>query len=218
MEKLTAEQKRLIAARIDELDPTKELVALSPNANFTGGTIAYNRDCGIILHENISRVTDEEYVRAHLVVRLVKQLRYPAESLELENTYAIGRPSPTRAQIDVKVVDRRDPGRPKTFMLIDAKRADEFESYSTLIEGQLFKTGNQEYPAGIRYVAWYSLDLSAGEFRDKCIVIKFRKCHAYAEWTRAGEPGHNLDLPTEYGIVRKQRYVNTNAASRSTAR
>ena len=186
MEKLTPQQKQTLLERIRALDPQGELVTLTPNAIYTGGSIAYNIESDITLHEKIGRLTDEEYVRAYLVVRLVKELRYPANALELEKTYTIGRPSPTKAQIDVKVWDKRK-GKPKTFMLVEAKRPDDFDSYAKLIEDQLFATGNQEYANGVRYVAWYSLEFHDDEFRDKCIVVDFRKHHEYRAWVTAGE-------------------------------
>jgi type I restriction enzyme M protein len=206
MEKLTPQQKQLILDRIHALDPHSELVILTPSDSYMSGSISYNSDSGIIFHEKINRLTDEEYVRAYLVVRLLKELHYPTDCLELEKTYTIGRPSTTKAQIDVKVWDKRG-NRPRTFMLIEAKRPDDFDSYTKLIEDQLFATGNQEYANGIRYIAWYSLEFLGNEFRDKCIVIDFREHHDYRAWVEAGEPGHNFDLPVEYGTVRKQCYV-----------
>lgn len=164
------------------------------------------RESGVTYGEKGFSLKDEEYVRAYLVTRLIKPLRYPADALELEKTYTIGRPSPTKAQIDVKVWDKRK-GKPKTFMLIEAKRPDEFETYTNLIEDQLFATGNQEFANGVRYVVWYTLEFYDHSFRDKCIVIDFRKFHDYREWVEAGEPGHNLDIPAEYGVARKQLYV-----------
>ena len=79
MNKLTAAQKKAISDRIAELDPKRKVVTLTPNAAFTGGSIGYNKESGITFHENITRLTDEEYVRAYIVVRLVTELRYPAD-------------------------------------------------------------------------------------------------------------------------------------------
>lgn len=206
MEKLTVEQKKVILARIQELDPKGEIVTLTPDAAFSRGKIAYNRTSGITLGENISTLTDEEYVRSYLVVRLAVQLKYPLDSLELERTYTIGRPSATKAQIDVRVLDKREQ-KVKTFMLIEAKRPDDFGSYTKLIEDQLFATGRDEYARGIRYVVWYTIEFRDNEIRDKCIIIDFRKFSEFKEWVEKGEPGHNLELPAEYGTVRKSRYV-----------
>ena len=99
MEKLTAAQKKILAAQIQNLDPKGEIIALSPNADFTGGTITYRKDSGLTLGENVTRLKDEEYVRAWLVVRLIRLFKYPADCLDIEHTYTIGRPSPTKAQI-----------------------------------------------------------------------------------------------------------------------
>jgi type I restriction enzyme M protein len=206
MEKLTPEQKRLLVARINELDPNGEIVTLSPDAAFSKGTIAYKKDSGVTIGENIQRLTDEEYVRAYLVVRLAVELRYPPDSIELEHTYTIGRPSATKAQIDVRVLDRREK-KIKTFMLIEAKRPDEFDSYTKLIADQLFATGRDEHARGIRYVVWYTVEFRDEEVRDKCIIIDFRKFTEFKEWVEEGEPGHNLELPAEYGVVWKSRYV-----------
>jgi type I restriction enzyme M protein len=38
-------------------------------------------------------------------------------------------------------------------------------------------------------------------------VIDVRKFSEYGEWVKAGEPGHNFELPIEYNVVRKQTYV-----------
>ena len=51
MEKLTPAQKKILAAQIKALDPKGEITTLSPNADFTGGTIAYRKDSGLTLGE-----------------------------------------------------------------------------------------------------------------------------------------------------------------------
>jgi type I restriction enzyme M protein len=143
MKKLAPAQRKIIADRIKELDPQGRLVTVSPNTAHTGGTIHYAKDSGITLGETITKLTDEEYVRAYLVVRLVNELRYPAACLELEKGYTIGRPTGKSAQLDVRVLDKRNKKKTKTFMLIEAKKPDEFETYTGLIEDQLFSPGKQ---------------------------------------------------------------------------
>src|SRR5262249_2894849 len=66
-----------------------------------------------------------------------------------------------------------------------------------------------------RYVAWYSLQFQDGHPRDKSIVIDFRKYSDHKTWIDAGEPGHNFELPSEYGIVRKQRFVKGETSLRN---
>jgi type I restriction enzyme M protein len=208
MNKLTAAQKKAISDRIAELDPNRKVVTLTPNAGFTGGSIAFNKESGITFHENITRLTDEEYVRSYIVVRLVTELRYPADCLELEKGYTIGRPTGKSAQLDIRILDKRDKKKPKTFMLIEAKRPDDYESYTSLMEDQLFSPGNQEHAAGVNYVVWYTLEFhNETTYRDKCIIVDFKKFTEHQAWVLAGEPGHNLDLPAEYGTVRKQKYI-----------
>jgi type I restriction enzyme M protein len=208
MNKLTPVQKKVIVERIKALDPHGKLVAVVPNAAFTGGTIAYNKESGIILHESVTKLTDEECVRAYIVVRLVKELKYPADCLELEKGYTIGRPTGKSAQLDIRILDKRNKKKPQTFMLIEAKRPDDYESYTSLMEDQLFSPGNQEHAAGVKYIVWYTLEFHNEEtYRDKCIIVDFNKFTEHKAWVLAGEPGHNLDLPAEYGTVRKQKYV-----------
>jgi type I restriction enzyme M protein len=206
MNKLTREQKTAIVDRIKHLDPKGKLVRLTSNAQ-DGGTIAYNPDSGITFHEKITRLTDEEYVRAYLVVRLVIELRYPPACLELEYGYTIGRPTGKSAQLDIRILDKREKRKAKTFMLVEAKRPDEYDLHSTLMEDQLFAPGNAEHANGVRYVVWYTLEFHAQSFRDKCIIVDFEKFTDYEEWIEDGAPGHNLDLPREYGTVRKQKYT-----------
>ena len=143
------------------------------------------------------------------MVRLICELRYPADCLELEFGYSIGHAAANKkAQIDIKVLDkRRNPTDPATFMLIETKKPDAWETYTSEIEGQLFATGNQEYARGIRYVVWYSVEFAADEMRDRCIVVDFRKFQDHTKWVEAGESGFGFDVPVEYNVVTKHRYV-----------
>jgi type I restriction enzyme M protein len=209
MEKLTAAQKKALTAQIKALDRKGEIVSLTPGPDFRGGTITYKKESGIILGEGGFRLTDEEYVRAWLVVRLVKSLGYPVDRIELEHTYTIGRPSPTKAQIDIRVHARESVigKKERVFMLIEAKRPDDFASYEKLIDDQLFATGRDEVSRGLRYAVWHTVEFHGEEPRDCCIVVDFKDYTEYRAWVEAGEPGHNLDLPREYGTVRKRKFI-----------
>lgn len=209
MQKLTRDQKKALTDQIKALDQTGEVVLVAPGPDFKGGTITYNKESGIILSESGFRLTDEEYVRAWLVVRLVKSLGYPIDRIELEHTYTIGRPSPTRAQIDIRVHSRDSVigGKEKIFMLIEAKRPEDFASYEKLLDDQVFATGRDEVSRGLRYAVWHTVEFQGEEPRDCCIVVDFKDFTEYRAWVEAGEPGHNLDLPREYGTVRKTKFV-----------
>jgi hypothetical protein len=200
MEKLTAEQKKKLAAQIKALDMKGEIVTLSPNPDFTGGTIAYRPDSGLTLGEKVARLTDEEYVRAWLVVRLIRKFKYPADALDIEHTYTIGRPSPTKAQIDIRVHDNRGK-KTQTFMIIEAKRPDDYESYTKLLDDQLFATGRDESSracvtqSGIRSSSVeMSLMTSASSLTSNClrsIALGSKRanlattsiCHANTAWS-----------------------------------
>jgi hypothetical protein len=83
-------------------------------------------------------------------------------------------------------------------MLIEAKRPDDYESYTSLMEDQLFSPGNQEHAAGVKYIVWYSLEFyNETTYRDKCIIVDFKTFTEHKTWVLAGELGHNLDLPAE---------------------
>jgi hypothetical protein len=56
MEKLSPDQKKILVSQISDLDPDREIVMLSPNADFTGGTIAYRKDSGLTLGENVTKL------------------------------------------------------------------------------------------------------------------------------------------------------------------
>ncbi len=47
---------------------------------------------------------DEEYVRAYVLTKLVNELGYSMDDIELEKTYTIGRPNKAGARMDVIVV------------------------------------------------------------------------------------------------------------------
>lgn len=196
------------------MDPDGQIVQISPGPRFDGGTVKYVRDSGIVFYESSlwsgTRIlNDEEYVRAYLVVRLIRELGYPPHSLELEYTYTIGRPSATSAQIDVRVLDRRNPRAktPDTFMLIEVKRPGDFGTYGRYIEDQLFAPARDEYPRGNRYGIWYTVNVHAGRAIDRCIVVDTRKYFEHEDWVAAGEPGHNFEIPDAYGAIRKQPYI-----------
>src|SRR4051812_26895480 len=98
MDKLSRAHKQKLTETVAALDPDGQIVSVAPNVDFTGGIVRWNPDSGIVLGEKSYRLTDEEYIRAYLVVRLIRQLRYPPEAIEIEKGYTIGRPTGKSAQ------------------------------------------------------------------------------------------------------------------------
>jgi hypothetical protein len=61
----------------------------------------------LIIHRTKSKLTDEEYVRAYLVGKLTKELKYPSKHIELEKEYEARRPITIKPRIDILVKDKR---------------------------------------------------------------------------------------------------------------
>jgi len=200
--KLTTAMKKKIISYVRRLDPKGVIVTkISPNRNFDAGTIKYNKT-KLRLHREISQLTDEEYVRAHLVVRLVKELKYPVERIELEKEYEAGRPKTIKPRIDIIVKDKNGKN---TFLFIETKSPDKFEKDKRYIEGQLFKLARLEGgPERVKYLLYHSLDEN---LNDKSLIISHEENRTYQDWSDNGFI--SLDrLPKQYGIAKKAKYVN----------
>jgi type I restriction enzyme M protein len=206
MEKLTPKSKQKIINYIQLLDPKGELVTkLVPNEDWDGGTIEYNKS-KLKLHREISQLNDEEYVRAYLVVKLVRELTYASEYVELEKEYEAGRPKIIKPRIDI-IVKTKD--RQSTFLFIEVKSQDKYEQDKSYIEGQLFKLAQLEGGSEkVKYLVYYSV---YEELQDKALIIDYPVNKTYEDWGSNGFV--SLDrLPKEYGIARKAIYVNKDSS------
>lgn len=102
---MNRDQKKAILDYIQRMDPKGDVVeSISPDKEFSGGKIKYN-ESNLLVHRDISSLGDEEWVRAFLLVRLVKELGYNHKEkiIEIEKTYSIGRPSRKSARVDILV-------------------------------------------------------------------------------------------------------------------
>ena len=98
------EYKNLIMDYLNRHDPNNEIVKIDKHKK----TITYSDK--ILTHVPI-RYEDEGYVRAYLVVKLIKELNYPIECIELEVPYdnRIGsNPKSNPVYLDILVRDRRE--------------------------------------------------------------------------------------------------------------
>ena len=148
---------------------------------------------------------DETYVRAYLVVKLIKELNYPCNAIELEKPYSIGHPSKKEARLDILVKKDNDP-----FMLIECKTPDKFEEEKDLaIKNQLYAIAKQEIKGDIKpkYLIYYTVKVEDGKLKDNAIIIDFEKYPTYEDWIDKGEP-HFDEIPAEYGIAKKYIYAN----------
>ena len=147
---------------------------------------------------------DEEIVRAFLIDRLVNELDYKPENLEIEKEYSVkaghGKLSP---RIDVLVKDER--GNP--FFFIEAKAPDKFEKDKTEIEGQLFSLAQAEekdFKTKVRYLVYYTAELIEGVIIDKAVIIDFAKYPTYTDWENDGFLSISSELTAGYGEPKKQ--------------
>ena len=65
----------------------------------------------------------EEFVRAFLLTRLVNELGYKPENIEIEKEYDVGRPKVNKPRIDIIVRDKNG----NVFLYIELKSPEDFE-------------------------------------------------------------------------------------------
>jgi len=199
--------KNKILEYIKRKDLAGELISeIHPNEDYTGGKIVYNTD-NLILHRNISQLKDEEYVRAYLVVRLAKELKYPMSCIELEKEYEAGRPKTIKPRIDI-LVKNKAKEEVSTFLFIEVKAPEKYAVDKDYIEGQLFKLGAiEDKESPVQYLVYYTVQISNGLYEDQAIIIDYPAYRSYQSWVDVGKI--SLDrLPSEYGVARKLVYVN----------
>lgn len=162
-----------------------------------------------------TRLTDEEIVRAYLLVQLSKRLGYVAstERLEIERVYKpVGRPIGKGGRIDVIVRGSdADIGSRNAFLFIECKSPSKFDSDMDMIDGQLFRLSRQE-PISPKYLVYYTVELRDGEPFERLIVIDTEQYASYEEWDAAGQPIADV-LPKNYGIAAKRRFGNVRTAT-----
>lgn len=150
---------------------------------------------------------DEEIVRAFLINRLVNQLDYKPENLEIEKEYSIkGGHSKLAPRIDILVKDEK--GNP--FFFIEAKAPDKFEKDKSEIEGQLFALATAEekdFKTKVKYLVYYTSELVEEEIVDKAIVIDFEKYPTYTDWEADGFISMGTELTAGYGEPKKQPLI-----------
>jgi type I restriction enzyme M protein len=150
---------------------------------------------------------DEEIVRAFLIDRLVNELDYKPENIEIEKEYSVkaghGKLTP---RIDIIVKD--DKGNP--FFFIEAKAPDKFEKDKEEIEGQLFSLAaaeEKDFKTKVKYLVYYTADLQDEGILDKAIIIDFEKYRNYTDWENDGFISIGIELTAGYGEPKKQPLI-----------
>ncbi|WP_454149504.1 N-6 DNA methylase [Microbacterium lacticum] len=162
-------------------------------------------------------LTDEEIVRAYLLVRLSEGLGYEADPgrLEIEHVYKpVGRPLGKGGRVDVLVRGAAsDVESSDAFLFIECKAPSKFDADLKMIDGQLFRLSRQE-PVLPKYLVYYTVELRDGSPFERLILIDTDAFPTFESWDAAGQPITDV-LPESYGIASKRRYGNVPAASDS---
>ena len=174
--------------------------------NLDKATVQYSEK--IKLNRVLKSLTgDEEIVRAFLIDRLVNELDYKPENIEIEKEYSVkaghGKLSP---RIDILVKDEK--GNP--FFFIEAKAPDKFEKDKSEIEGQLFSLAQAEekdFKTKVKYLVYYTADLQEEGILDKAIIIDFEKHRNYTDWENDGFISIATELTAGYGEPKKQPLI-----------
>ena len=147
---------------------------------------------------------DEEIVRAYVLAKLVNELGYKPENIEIEKEYDIGRPKVNKPRIDLIIRDSEG----NAFLYIELKSPDDYEKdKDEIIEKQLFNLASQEKGQGInvKYLALYSFEIVEKEIRDKCILIDYEKFASFDAWKEKRD--YADELPERYGIAQKEPFI-----------
>jgi len=148
---------------------------------------------------------DEEVVRAYLLAKLVNELGYKPENIELEKQYDIGRPKVTKPRIDIIVRDKKNEN---VFLYIELKSPQDYEkAKDEVIEKQLFNLASQEKGQGknVKYLVLYTFEQFDKEIKDKCIVIDYEKFTSFDSWAEVRNFAD--ELPVRYGKAQKEPFV-----------
>jgi len=147
---------------------------------------------------------DEEIVRAFLLAKLVNELGYKSDKIEIEKEYDIGRPKVNKPRIDIIVRD--DKG--DAFLYIELKSPQDYEKdKDEVIEKQLFNLASQEKGQGkkVKYLVLYTYELTDSEVKDKCILIDYEKFTSFDSWKEIRDFADKL--PERYGKAQKEPYI-----------
>lgn len=147
---------------------------------------------------------DEEVVRAYLLTKLVNELGYKPQNIELEKEYEAGRPKVIKPRIDLVV--RKD--NQDVFLYMELKAPDEYEKdKDNIIDKQLYSLASIEKGQGhdIKYLSLYTIDIKEDNIRDNSIIIDYGLFSTFDSWK--GERNYADEVPAHYGLALKQPFI-----------
>ena len=156
----------------------------------------------------------EELCRAFLLTRLVNELGYAPNRIEIEHEYTAGRPHTITSRIDIIVRD----GNGDAFLFIEVKNQDEYAiiDKDSVIEEQLFKLAGMERAEGhdVKYLILYTTNDATGKISDECIIIDNKKFPTFSDWEASRD--YTNTIPARYGKAQKTPYVKATAKDLET--
>ena len=148
---------------------------------------------------------EEEIVRMYILAKLVNELGYKPENIEIEKQYGnVGTPKVIKPRIDIIVRD--DNGN--AFLYIELKSPQEYEKdKDKIIEAQLFNLAAIEKGQGVdvKYLVLYTFEISGNEIKDKTILIDYKKFASFEAWRNIRDFADQL--PERYGKAQKEPYI-----------
>lgn len=181
----------------------KQSIKIVTNLDLSANKIVYDK---IVQGRIIKEITgDEEMSRAFILTRLVNELGYAAERIEIEHEYTAGRPHTNTSRIDIIVRDSKG----DAFLFIEAKSPDEYASVDKdkTIEEQLYKVSFMENAEGhkVKYLVLYTTSEAGGKVSDECMIIDTEAYPTYADWET--DRNYTNELPSRYGKAQHKPYV-----------
>ncbi|RHZ36630.1 restriction endonuclease subunit M [endosymbiont GvMRE of Glomus versiforme] len=155
-------------------------------------------------HREIDKFGGEEMVRAYILAKLVNELGYKLENIEIEKKYHVGTPKTAKPRIDIIV--KRDNG--DVFLYMELKSPEEYgKDKEETIKNQLFSLASQEKGQGkkVKYLVLYSIETIEDTIKDECILIDYEKFASFDSWKETRSFANKL--PKAYGEAQKEPYV-----------
>lgn len=170
---------------------------------------------GILQGQVIKEIKgDEEMSRSFILTRLVNELGYAPDRIEIEHEYTAGRPHTNTSRIDIVVRDAEG----NAFLFIECKSPDAYASddRDQIIEEQLYKVAGMERTEGnsVRYLVLYTTAEIIDKVMDECIIIDTEKFPTFADWEVSRDFSNTL--PARYGKAQKTPYIKASAKDLET--
>lgn len=198
--------KELVKEYID-----KQPVKIVTKLNIEREKLEYDK---IVQCQKRTDAKPEELCRAFLLTRLVNELGYAPERIEIEHEYTAGRPHTITSRIDIIVRDANG----DAFLFIEVKNQEEYATIDkdSVIEEQLFKLAGMERTEGhdVKYLILYTTNDATGTIADECIIIDNKKFPSFSDWEASRD--YTNTIPARYGKAQKTPYVKASAKDLET--